>query len=202
MERLHLGLFDLLYYNYLLYRQLVGENSFYKKISPKFYDNLEKEKQSSEAEQKKSDTVIDIFRYPKTRLVSFMIFYVFFVISMVYMGISYNADHLPGNVWLINAVNGVLDGVSQFAGMAALIRYGRRSILAVCLTLTAVCYIAADLVRLKDCDDFENVVSESSLVNVTEVENKCEVIVETASLAMAFSAKFFISGLLDFVVFL
>ena len=32
---------------------------------------------------------------------------------MVYMGISYNADHLPGNVWVINAVNGVLDGVSQ-----------------------------------------------------------------------------------------
>ena len=93
------------------FRSLVGENSFYKKISPKFYEELEKDSGSESGQ--KSDSVVDIFRYPKIRLVSLMIFYVFFVISMVYMGISYNADHLPGNVWVINAVNGVLDGVSQ-----------------------------------------------------------------------------------------
>ena len=177
-----------------IFRALVGENAFYKKISPKFYESLEKKEDTSEAKQK-PDSVVDIFRFPRIRMVSFMIFYVFFVISMVYMGISYNADNLPGNVWLINAVNGVLDGVSQFAGMAALLRYGRRSILGVCLTITAICYLSADLIRLKKCDELApTVVNMTSMVNITEVENKCEVIIETASLAMAFSAKFFISG--------
>lgn len=179
-------------------RALVGENAFYKKISPKFYESLEKKEDTAEVKQK-PDSVVDIFRYPRIRMVSFMIFYVFFVISMVYMGISYNADHLPGNVWLINAVNGVLDGVSQFAGMAALIRYGRRSILGVCLTITAICYVLADLVRLKKCEELDTVVNVTSMVNITDVENKCEVIIETASLAMAFSAKFFISG--EFICF-
>ena len=81
----------------------------------------------------------------------------------------------------------------KFAGMAALMRYGRKSILAWCLTITAVCYILADLVRLKRCDELEPVFVNETL-NITGTENKCEVVIETASLAMAFSAKFFISG--------
>ena len=75
------------------------------------------------------------------RMVAIEIFFVFFVISMVYMGISYNAAELPGNIWLINAINGILDGVSQFAGMAALVRFGRRSILAVTLVITGISYV-------------------------------------------------------------
>ena len=77
--------------------------------------------------------------------------------------------------------------------MAALMRYGRKSILAWCLTITAVCYILADLVRLKKCDELEPVFVNETL-DITETENKCEVVIETTSLAMAFSAKFFISG--------
>lgn len=57
------------------------------------------------------------------------------------MGISYNAAELPGNIWLINAINGILDGVSQFAGMAALVRFGRRSILAITLVITGISYV-------------------------------------------------------------
>ena len=64
---------------------------------------------------------------------------------MVYMGISYNAAELPGNIWLINAINGILDGVSQFAGMAALVRFGRRSILAVTLVITGISYVGMSL---------------------------------------------------------
>ena len=81
------------------------------------------------------------------RIVSFEIFFVFFVISMVYMGISYNAAELPGNIWLINAINGILDGVSQFAGMAALVRFGRRSILAVTLVVTGISYVGMSVGR-------------------------------------------------------
>lgn len=90
---------------------------------------------------KNTDSPVDIFRYPKMRMVAIEIFFVFFVISMVYMGISYNAAELPGNIWLINAINGILDGVSQFAGMAALVRFGRRSILAITLVITGISYV-------------------------------------------------------------
>ena len=64
---------------------------------------------------------------------------------MVYMGISYNVDELPGNIWINNAVMGLFDGASQFAGMAALIKFGRRSLLGSCLVLTGIFYMAIDL---------------------------------------------------------
>ena len=63
---------------------------------------------------------------------------------MVYMGISYNVDELPGNIWINNAVMGLFDGASQFAGMAALMKFGRRSLLAGCLILTGVFYMGID----------------------------------------------------------
>ena len=100
------------------------------------------ESSSNDSEKSKNtDSPVDIFRYPKMRMVAIEIFFVFFVISMVYMGISYNAAELPGNIWLINAINGILDGVSQFAGMAALVRFGRRSILAITLVITGISYV-------------------------------------------------------------
>ena len=104
------------------------------------------EKPVDDSEKSKiTDSPVDIFRYPKMRMVAIEIFFVFFVISMVYMGISYNAAELPGNIWLINAINGILDGVSQFAGMAALVRFGRRSILAVTLVITGISYVGMSL---------------------------------------------------------
>ena len=123
------------------------KNSF--ENQSKYYSQLEVS--SSEdpncEKSKNTDTVLDIFRFPKMRMVSFEIFFVFFVISMVYMGISYNAAELPGNIWLINAINGILDGVSQFAGMAALVRFGRRSILAVTLVVTGISYVGMSVGR-------------------------------------------------------
>ena len=44
----------------------------------------------------------------------------FFVIAMVYMGISYNAAELPGNIWWNNAINGILDAAANGIGIVLL----------------------------------------------------------------------------------
>ena len=59
-------------------------------------------------------TIKDIFRFPIFRKALVIIFFAFFVIAMVFMGISYNAAELPGTIWANNAINGLLDCVAQF----------------------------------------------------------------------------------------
>ena len=42
---------------------------------------------------------------------------------MVYMGISYNAAELPGNIWWNNAINGILDAAANGIGIVLLGRF-------------------------------------------------------------------------------
>ena len=60
----------------------------------------------------------------------------FFVIAMVYMGISYNAAELPGDIWMNNGVNGVLDAAANGLGIVLLAKIGRKHLLFWSLTLT------------------------------------------------------------------
>lgn len=53
----------------------------------------------------------------------------FFVIAMVYMGISYNAAELPGNIWWNNAINGILDAAANGIGIVLLGRFSNWSAL-------------------------------------------------------------------------
>ena len=62
------------------------------------------------------NSVRDMMRFPTIRKATIVIFFAFFVIAMVYMGISYNAAELPGSIWLNNAINGILDAVAQLLG--------------------------------------------------------------------------------------
>ena len=55
---------------------------------------------------------------------------------MVYMGISYNAAELPGDIWMNNGVNGVLDAAANGLGIVLLAKIGRKHLLFWSLTLT------------------------------------------------------------------
>ena len=58
------------------------------------------------------------------------------MIAMVYMGISYNAAELPGDIWMNNGVNGVLDAAANGLGIVLLAKIGRKHLLFWSLTLT------------------------------------------------------------------
>ena len=77
---------------------------------------IKEEDSFNELEEK---TFKDIFRFPVFRNALFIIFFAFFVIAMVFMGISYNAAELPGTIWANNAINGLLDCVAQFISKSA-----------------------------------------------------------------------------------
>ena len=55
---------------------------------------------------------------------------------MVYMGISYNAAELPGDIWMNNAINGILDAAANGLGILLLAKVGRKQLLFWSLTLT------------------------------------------------------------------
>lgn len=62
------------------------------------------------------NSIKDMLRFPRIRRATIIIFFSFFVIAMVYMGISYNAAELPGSLWMNNGINGILDAFAQLLG--------------------------------------------------------------------------------------
>ena len=72
---------------------------------------IKEEDSLTESDEK---TIKDIFRFPVFSKALVIIFFAFFVIAMVFMGISYNAAELPGTIWANNAINGLLDCIAQF----------------------------------------------------------------------------------------
>ena len=72
---------------------------------------IKEEDSLTESDEK---TIKDIFRFPIFSKALVIIFFAFFVIAMVFMGISYNAAELPGTIWANNAINGLLDCIAQF----------------------------------------------------------------------------------------
>ena len=84
----------------------------------------------------KNSPVKDIFTFPRMRRAALVVSGTFFVIAMVYMGISYNAAELPGDIWTNNGVNGVLDAAANGLGIVLLAKIGRKQLLFWALTLT------------------------------------------------------------------
>ena len=62
------------------------------------------------------NSVWAMMRFRLIRRATFVVFISFFVISMVYMGINYNAAEIPGTIWMNNAINGLVDAFAQLLG--------------------------------------------------------------------------------------
>ena len=84
----------------------------------------------------KNSAIKEIFMFPRMRRAALVVSGTFFVIAMVYMGISYNAAELPGDIWMNNGVNGVLDAAANGLGIVLLAKIGRKHLLFWSLTLT------------------------------------------------------------------
>ncbi|CAG5087686.1 Oidioi.mRNA.OKI2018_I69.PAR.g11606.t1.cds [Oikopleura dioica] len=138
---------------------------------------IKEEDSFNELEEK---TFKDIFRFPVFRNALFIIFFAFFVIAMVFMGISYNAAELPGTIWANNAINGLLDCVAQFIIIVVMQKIGRRHLLFGVLWGTGITYMASEIV-----------LQQLDLENMDESEIS---LIKNSSRWLAFTGKFFISA--------
>jgi len=74
-------------------------------------------------------TAIDLFKLPKTRLITFNMMFAWFVCSTVYYGLSLNAGALAGDIFLNNALNGALEIPALLISVYLLNKIGRKTTL-------------------------------------------------------------------------
>jgi len=73
----------------------------------------------------KSHSVLDLGRTPNLRKLGVVFIFLWFIVSMVYFGMTYNVNNLPGSIYINNAI---LGGVELAANAVAIwiIKLGRR----------------------------------------------------------------------------
>uniref|UniRef100_H2XQ74 Major facilitator superfamily (MFS) profile domain-containing protein n=1 Tax=Ciona intestinalis TaxID=7719 RepID=H2XQ74_CIOIN len=90
---------------------------------------------------------IDLFRTPAIRWVTFKLILSWFVNSMVYYGISLNAGALAGDIFVNNALNGVMEIAAYVIVIAFMDITGRRFMLTAMLVLASASLICSTIVN-------------------------------------------------------
>lgn len=81
----------------------------------------------------KSYTYLDLFTNgPHLRFVSFNVIFNFTVNVLTYYGLTFNAAALPGDIFVNNGIQGLIDFVTCILMVYLLNRCGRRSLIATC----------------------------------------------------------------------
>ncbi|XP_078489501.1 organic cation transporter protein-like [Ciona intestinalis] len=96
---------------------------------------------------------IDLFRTPAIRWVTFKLILSWFVNSMVYYGISLNAGALAGDIFVNNALNGVMEIAAYVIVIAFMDITGRRFMLTAMLVLASASLICSTIVNEYAGDD-------------------------------------------------
>ncbi|XP_071957178.1 organic cation transporter protein-like [Antedon mediterranea] len=81
-------------------------------------------------------SVLNIFRYPNMRKKTLILIYCWFTACLVYYGLTYGVEGLDVNVYVGICVIGVLEFISTLASIISIQKFGRRSILTICLIFT------------------------------------------------------------------
>ncbi|CAK8683927.1 unnamed protein product [Clavelina lepadiformis] len=129
-----------------------GRDAKGKKISEKFAKHnrrLITEKDWDEAQVpvtdahllKKTYTSLDLFKTKKMRLITFNCMFQWLVISMVYYGLSLNAGGLAGNIFVNNAINGMMEIMAFLFIQFTMDRFGRRTLLIAFMVLQGLACI-------------------------------------------------------------
>ncbi|XP_071956989.1 organic cation transporter-like protein [Antedon mediterranea] len=98
-------------------------------------DHLEQQEDSTKLPSTFA-SVLNIFRYSNMRRKTLILIYCWFTACLVYYGLTYGVEGLDVNVYVGICVMGVLEFVATFASIIGSQRFGRRSILAICLLFT------------------------------------------------------------------
>ena len=97
-------------------------------------DQIEDQMKNSEDENDseaavESYTMLDLFKYRSTALISLNIGLAFTANTLVYYGLSFNVDSLSGSVYVNNVVNGFVELLAYIVVMGTLDKLGKISVL-------------------------------------------------------------------------
>ncbi|XP_026679607.1 organic cation transporter protein-like [Diaphorina citri] len=112
-------------------------------------------------------SIFELFRHPNLFKKSVIIFFLWFVCSLTYYGLSWNTANLGGNIYLNFIISGMVEIPAYLSSMLTLDRYGRKNFLCPCLILSGLCLIVSALLPLD---------------------------LNTVSIVLAMMGKFFITG--------
>ncbi|XP_073978691.1 organic cation transporter protein-like isoform X2 [Rhodnius prolixus] len=94
------------------------------------------------AEPAKRPSLIDLFKYPNLRKKSLIIFFLWFVNSGTYYGLSWNTSNLGGNEYLNFVISGAVEVPAYTFLILTLDKWGRKLILCGAMILAGLCLIA------------------------------------------------------------
>ncbi|XP_071949867.1 organic cation transporter protein-like [Antedon mediterranea] len=112
---------------------------------------IENIKEAHETHNKKDDsnpaklyTILDIMKTPKLRKTSILMFYLWFVNSVIYYGLSITSSTISGDRFINFLLLAVAEILAMFIAIYALQRYGRRHLLFIFHTIVSIaCIIVA-----------------------------------------------------------
>jgi len=110
-------------------------------------ENLEKKKEAVKDEDKtvKYYTSFDLFKLPRTRLITLNMCFTWLVANIVYYGLGLNAAALPGDIFTNNALNGVMDVLAHIFCILAVNRIGRKLLLVLTFEIAGVAMMCSTL---------------------------------------------------------
>lgn len=98
---------------------------------------------SSTAQQGVQSDIIQLMRTAGVRRNAIVLFYCWFVASVVYYGITFSIPNLSGNRYLNFFIGGALETAARFVGYFIISRVGRRYPLIICYILSGILCIAS-----------------------------------------------------------
>merc|ERR1712136_691747 len=107
-------------------------------------------------------TSLDLFRLPRTRLVTLNLCFNWFVESLVYYGVALNAGSLPGDLYVNNVLNGCVEIAGYIIIFLTMDRLGRRVLLSGSLFIAGLGLLISLIV-------LEFAGGDESLVNISKV---------------------------------
>ena len=130
-----------------------------------FEEGLRKVPDSSRGS--KSYTYVDLFTSGKhLRFVSLNVIFNFTVNVLTYYGLTFNAAALPGDIFVNNGIQGLIDFVSCIVMVYLLNKCGRRSLIASCEIMGGAACLVSMIVyqfSLQDGDDCDSGVCHQNL---------------------------------------
>jgi len=95
--------------------------------------SIESGKKLLETNVEENASILELFKRPKMKLVTFNMMFNWFVNSLVYYGLSLNAGALAGTDFLNNTLNGLVEVGAYFVIVLTMDKLGRKVLLSGCL---------------------------------------------------------------------
>ena len=129
----------------------------HREIDDAFLARLEKQSKNNQSHSDaKNLSVLDLFKTRHVRQVTFNLSFAFFANYMLYYGLSYSVDLIPGNLYFNNAINGGVEIFGYFLCLFGLDRFGRRR-----LTAWLVIFCASACLLASACHFFQTLLFAS-----------------------------------------